>query len=117
MSAAETPKRGGTLRLAVGADPRSIDAAQVFSDNEAMLAFFLFNTLIDPAPNGGFLPVPAESLPTTSPDGFTHRFRLRQGVRFSSGQELTSDVPRGAPSARRSGRARERGPKHSGHDD
>lgn len=85
------PRSGGTLRMAVETDPRSLDAAQVFSNEEAMLGFFLFNTLLDPLPEGGFVPVLAESLPTTSPDGLAHTFRLRQGVRFSNGQELTSD--------------------------
>ncbi len=84
-------RSGGTLRLAVEADPRSLDAAQVFSNVEATLGFFLFNTLIDAGPEGGFVPVLAESLPTTSADGFTHTFRLRRDVRFSNGQELTAD--------------------------
>ena len=84
------PKRGGTLRLATG-DPHSMDPALVFSSAEVMLAYFVFNTLLDPNPEGALIPVLVESLPVTSPDGLTHTFRLRQGVSFSNGRELVAD--------------------------
>ena len=73
-NSAAISKRGGTLRLAVGTDPHSLDPALIFSNEEAMLAYFLFDTLLDPNPKGGFTPALAESLPTTSPDGLAHTF-------------------------------------------
>ena len=88
---AETPNRGGTLRLAVLTDPHSLDAAQLFSNEEGMLGLLLFNTLLDANPDGGFKPGLADGLPTTSPDGLTHTFVLRRGVRFSNGRELVAD--------------------------
>ncbi|MCW5556570.1 MAG: ABC transporter substrate-binding protein [Verrucomicrobiae bacterium] len=78
----------GMLRLAVDTDPHSLDPAQVFSREEAMLACFVFNTLLEPNPEGGFRPGLAEALPETSLDGLTHTFRLRRGVLFSNGQEV-----------------------------
>jgi ABC-type transport system substrate-binding protein len=90
-NSAAISKRGSTLRLAVGTDPHSLDPALIFSNEEAMLAYFLFDTLLDPNPKGGFTPALAESLPTTSPDGLTHTFRLRKGVKFSNGRELVAD--------------------------
>ena len=56
-----------------------------------MLAAFLFNTVLDPAPEGGFVPVLAESLPVVSSDGLTITCRLRPGVYFSNGRELVAD--------------------------
>ena len=91
LPAAELSKRGGTLRLAVGTDPHSLDPALIFSNEEAMLAYFMFDTLLDPNPKGGFTPALAESLPTTSPDGLAYTFRLRKGVKFSNGRELVAD--------------------------
>jgi ABC-type transport system substrate-binding protein len=85
------PKRSGTLRLAVQVDPHSLDPAQVFSSEEAMLSSLLFDTLLDPSPQGAFLPVLAETLPSTSLDALTHTFRLRSGVLFSNGRELVAD--------------------------
>lgn len=82
---------GGILRLAIEEDPRSLDAAQVYSREEAMLGFLLFDTLIEAGPDGGFVPGLAEALPETSGDGLTHTFRLRKGVTFSNGKELEAE--------------------------
>lgn len=85
------PARGeGTLRLALAADPRSLDPAQIFSEDEGAIAFALFDRLLDTAPDGSLRPRLAEALPKTSPDGHVHTFQLRRGVRFSNGAELTS---------------------------
>lgn len=81
----------GSLRLAIEEDPRSLDAAQVYSREEAMLGFLLFDTLIEAGPDGGFIPGLAESLPVTSEDGLTYIFTLRKNVSFSNGNELEAE--------------------------
>lgn len=73
------------------ADPHSLDPAQIFSTEEAILGFLMFNTLLESNPDGSLSPVLAEALPVTSEDGLSHRFHLRRGVYFSNGQELTAD--------------------------
>ena len=95
-TAVPEPRRGGTLRLAFSADPRSLDPAQAFSDNENMLGFFICNTLVDTTVEGGFVPMLAESLPETTPDGLAFTFQLRRGVRFSTGKEMTAEDVRGS---------------------
>ena len=86
----EMPKRSGALRFAVQVDPHSLDPAQVFSSEEAMLSSLIFDTLLDPSPQASFIPVVAETLPSTSSDTLTHTFRLRPGVFFSNGRELAA---------------------------
>lgn len=81
-----------TLQLAVEVDPRSLDPVRAFSNEEGTLCRFLFNTLIEANNAGGFDPVLAETLPEISPDGLTYTFRLKPGIRFSNGTELTAET-------------------------
>ncbi len=83
------PRPGGTLHLAFGC--RTLDPARVFLNHEATLARMLFNNLLDRSADGELIPDLAEALPHVSDDGLTYTFRLRRGVRFSNGKELTAD--------------------------
>jgi oligopeptide transport system substrate-binding protein len=85
---AETPKAGGTLRLAFRAEPNLLDPIRLGTDEDGILAAMVYNTLVDFDPHGHLVPVLAESLPAISQDGLTYTFRLRPGVRFSNGREL-----------------------------
>jgi peptide/nickel transport system substrate-binding protein/oligopeptide transport system substrate-binding protein len=86
--AAADVSRSSILQLAVESDPHSLDPTQIFTNEEAMLAHFVFAKLYDPLPEGGMTPVIAKSLPEPGPDGRTYTLRLRSGVRFSTGREL-----------------------------
>ena len=77
-----------TLRLAVEVDPRTLDPAQMVSNEEAMLAGLCFHTLFEPGPGGAIRPALAESMPEASADGLTLTVRIRAGVRFANGREL-----------------------------
>ncbi len=79
------------LHLAVEVDPHSLDPAQIFSNEEGMIGRFLFQTLLDLDSDGQLVPSLASELPTTSRDGLTHTFRLRPGLRFANGDDLTAD--------------------------
>ena len=90
-ASAESPTRGGTLRIAIESDQRTLDPAQLFSGHEGMLAQLVFNSLLDYTADGRFIPALAESLPEISPDGLVLTFKLRPGVRFSNGRLLSAD--------------------------
>ena len=90
--AAETPRSGGLLKFAVGAEPPNYDCHA-----NSSFAFIHpvrphYNTLLKfdaakyPAIRGDL----AESW-TVAKDGLTYTFRLRKGVKFHDGSDFTSE--------------------------
>lgn len=83
---ATTPK-GGTLRIAQTANPRSFNPAR-------QLEFWSWGGLYDSpiryGADGSLLPHLAESF-TVSEDGSSVTLKLRSGVKFHSGREFTSE--------------------------
>jgi peptide/nickel transport system substrate-binding protein len=89
-AAAGTPVKGGDLVIARTADSQSMNATTVF-DNESIWIFEqIFQTLYTVTPNGkGVQPELATSY-KVSADKKTYTFTLRRGVKFSTGQPMTS---------------------------
>jgi YVTN family beta-propeller protein len=99
LTEVEAAPSGGTLRIAMQADPDSLDPALAFSPFswaiENATCVKLVNYPDRPAPAGGQLePEVAKSLPRLSSDGRTYTFRLRRGFRFSppSNQPVTAQT-------------------------
>jgi peptide/nickel transport system substrate-binding protein len=90
---AQSPKSGGELIFPVPSEPPSYDGhrEETFGLIHPFAPFY--NTLlrVDPNDPGGTKPVPslAESW-TVSPDNLVYTFKLRQGVKFHDGSEMTS---------------------------
>jgi peptide/nickel transport system substrate-binding protein len=90
---AQTPKTGGELIFPVPSEPPSYDGhrEETFGLIHPIAPFY--NTLlrVDPFDPSGTKPVPslAESW-TVSQDGRIYTFKLRQGVKFHDGSEMTS---------------------------
>jgi peptide/nickel transport system substrate-binding protein len=90
--AAETPKHGGLLKFAVGAEPPNYDChaqtsfAFIHPVRPHYNTLLEFNTEKYPAIKGDL----AESW-TVSKDGLTYTFKLRKGVKFHDGSTLTSE--------------------------
>jgi peptide/nickel transport system substrate-binding protein len=90
---AQAPRSGGELVFPVPSEPPSYDGhrEETFGLIHPIAPFY--NTLlrVDPNDPGGTKPVPslAESW-TISPDGLTYTFKLRKGVKFHDGSEMTS---------------------------
>ncbi len=111
---AEEPQRGGQLRVAIAGDPPSLDMHQEQTFKVTIPMSTVYNSLVSFDPHGfpkiiGDL---AESW-TTSEDGKSWTFKVRKGVKFHDGAELTAaDVkaswdkiynpPKGVSSPRRS---------------
>ena len=89
-AASGAPVRGGDLVIARTADSQSMNATTVF-DNESIWIFEqIFQTLYTVTPDGkGVRPELATSY-QVSADKKTYTFTLRSGVKFSTGQPMTS---------------------------
>ena len=81
----------GYLYYSLQADPSTLDPAFITDVSGGSIAAKLFNGLVRIGDNKNLHVVPdiAKSW-STSPDGLTYRFRLRHGVKFSDGREVTA---------------------------
>ena len=79
-----TPKYGGTLHIAMSADPLCLDPHQISSDVEQLLGNIQYDNLTFLGQNGLPQPWLATSW-TISNGGKTYVFQLRKGVTFSDG--------------------------------
>src|SRR3989449_2278086 len=91
VQAAETPRRGGILLAAIGADAPSLDPHQESTFATLQMVAPLYSTLIQIDP----LSYPkiigdAASEWKIAPDGLTYTFKIRQGIRFHDGSSLTA---------------------------
>jgi peptide/nickel transport system substrate-binding protein len=88
-------RRGGTLRLVSSADVDSLDPARTYYVWVWLLQRMLNRTLMaypgEPGP-AGLVPVPDLALAPgeVSADGLTWTYRLRPGVRYDDGTEVTA---------------------------
>jgi peptide/nickel transport system substrate-binding protein len=110
--AADTPRAGGVLRVAIPAEPPSLDAHQETTFAIMMLAAPIYNTLLQFAPTD-YTQIIGDLAAawTVSQDGLTYTFTLHPEVKFHDESDLTSadvkatytkliDPPSGVLSAR-----------------
>jgi peptide/nickel transport system substrate-binding protein len=84
------PKRGGTLTIARIEDSQSFDKTSVFQNESIWLAEQIMESLYTVGKDGKTLQPWLATSYTKSGDGLTYTFKLRQGVKFSNGQDMTS---------------------------
>lgn len=92
-SAAETPKRGGHLKLGLegGSTTDSLDPAKALSQVLFAVVRTWGDLLVESHPlTGAAVPSLAESW-EPSPDAAIWKFKIRKGVQFHDGKELTVD--------------------------
>jgi len=91
VQGAETPRRGGVLLAVIGADPPSLDAHQESTFANIELVAPLYSTLLqlDPYHYPKIIGDVATEW-TSTPDGLTYTFKIRQGIRFHDGSTLTA---------------------------
>ncbi|GED28124.1 ABC transporter substrate-binding protein [Brevibacillus agri] len=83
-------KAGGELKVAYQAQPQTLDPHVTTSQASATIGRNVFETLVTVDSRYQIKPMLADSW-EQSEDGKTITFRLRKGVRFHNGKELTAD--------------------------
>lgn len=72
------------------AAPGRLDPAKVSDYSASVLAYNIYDTLVEPKPAGGVVPSLAESW-SVSEDGTKYTFKLVEGVKFHSGNTLSAE--------------------------
>jgi peptide/nickel transport system substrate-binding protein len=91
VHAAETPRRGGVLLAAIGADAPSLDPHQEVTFATIELVAPIYSTLLQIDPYN--YPKVIGDLATewkVSPDGLTYTFKIHPNVKFHDGSPLTA---------------------------
>jgi peptide/nickel transport system substrate-binding protein len=81
-------QRGGTLTMALSAEPDMLDPTQSRSFYSRYVFHTICEKLYDLDQNTRIVPQLATALPTISPDGLTVTIPLREGVRFADGTAM-----------------------------
>jgi peptide/nickel transport system substrate-binding protein len=85
-------KQGGTLTVALSADPDKLDPTL----SRSLYSRYVFHTmcekLYDLGSDAKVVPQLATALPTISPDGLSYTISLKQGVKFADGGTLDSNA-------------------------
>jgi peptide/nickel transport system substrate-binding protein len=89
-SAAENVTYKSEINVAIAANPPSLDPQSVNSNIVGGIGIHIYEPLFAMDANYEPKPVLAESY-TVSEDGMVYTIKLRQGVKFHNGQEMTAD--------------------------
>src|SRR5688572_18504146 len=84
------PTRGGTLVVAIGSDPGSLNPAVTSNGGVHTASEMMFNGLVGWGADGKLVPELADSW-TIEGNGTSYRFNLRQGVQWHDGKPFTAD--------------------------
>ncbi len=89
--AVEAQKRGGVIRVGNLGEPPALDAHWTTASITETLTNHIYEGLY--TLNDDYRPIPmlAEGLPAVSRDGLTYTFKLRQGIKFHNGKEMTGE--------------------------
>src|SRR2546426_6978913 len=87
---ADAQKKGGILRVGNLGEPPALDAHWTTASITEMLTNHIYEGLYSLDGNNRPIPMLAESH-TVSKDGLVYTFKLRQGVKFHNGKEMTSE--------------------------
>ena len=90
-SDAHAQKKGGVLKIGNLGEPPSLDPHWGTQTITEVLTNHIYEGLYSLDASYRPIPMLAESLPQMSPDGLTYTIKLRQGIKFHNGKEMTSD--------------------------
>ncbi len=89
-AAADAPKSGGTVTMAIRKDLRVLNPLVRTSSTDQSIRELMFESLLTLDEQGRIKPNLAESWKISS-DGKTYTFKVREGVKFHNGQEMTAE--------------------------
>src|SRR5947199_2294776 len=90
VGVADAQKRGGVLRVGNLGEPPALDAHWTTASITETLTNHIYEGLYSLDSGARPIPMLAESH-TVSKDGLTYTFKLRQGIKFHNGKEMTSE--------------------------
>jgi peptide/nickel transport system substrate-binding protein len=88
---ADAQKKGGVLRIGNLGEPPSLDPHWGTQTITEVLTNHVFEGLYSLDEKYQPIPMLAEAMPTVSRDGLTYTIKLRKGIKFHNGKEMTSD--------------------------
>ena len=89
-ASAQTPKTGGRLIFALDADVSTMNPFVRMLSTDELMRSLMYETLFNHDLKEKIVPAVGESW-TISKDGLEYVIRLRQGVKFHNGEELTAE--------------------------
>src|SRR5215213_8514757 len=90
-ASASTPQKGGEMIVAYKDDLATLDPAVGYDWTNWPAIKLVFDGLLDYDETTNLMPRLAEAMPEVSDDATVYTFKLRQGVKFQNGRELTAD--------------------------
>lgn len=87
---ADTPKKGGRLIFAMESDVSTMNPFVRMISTDQLMRSLMYEALLDFDAQGRIVPALAESW-TISEDGLEYTLKLRPGVKFHNGREMTAE--------------------------
>jgi peptide/nickel transport system substrate-binding protein len=83
-------KKGGMLKVGNLGEPPTLDAHWTTATITEVLTNHIYEGLYSIDAKAQPIPMLAEGMPAVSKDGLSYTFKLRQGIKFHNGKEMTS---------------------------
>ena len=87
----QTPKKGGHVVEGNFSDIRTLNSMLSSDTASNQVIGLMFDPLLNQKKNGDLIGALAKDVPKPSSDGLTYEFKLRDGLKWSDGQDLTAD--------------------------
>ena len=91
VSHAQAPRKGGVIRCGNLGEPPTLDAHWTTASITETLTNQIYEGLYTLDDGNRPIPMLAESFPAVSKDQLTYTIKLRQGIKFHNGKEMTSE--------------------------
>jgi peptide/nickel transport system substrate-binding protein len=87
----QTPRSGGTFIFAEGSNIHTLDPHFAYDTLSTAACRLIYDGLLDYDYEGNMIPSLAVALPAISDGGRVFRFKLRNGIKFHNGREITAE--------------------------